>query len=96
MKQVGRALPHESAAAHVTGSAKYVDDLWMTTARVAHAWPVSSPHAHARVLEISATDAAETSGFLALLSAADVPAGTIAAGVPARVLRAIDFGSTEP
>jgi xanthine dehydrogenase large subunit len=73
MKQVGRALPHESAVAHVTGSAKYVDDLWMTTARVAHAWPVSSPHAHARVLEVSATDAAQTTGFLALLTAADVP-----------------------
>jgi xanthine dehydrogenase large subunit len=72
MKQVGRAAQHESAVLHVTGGAKYVDDLWMSSGRIAHAWPVSSPHAHARVLDIAAAEAAASSGFVALLSAADV------------------------
>jgi xanthine dehydrogenase large subunit len=72
MKQVGRAAQHESAVLHVTGGAKYVDDLWMSSGRVAHAWPVLSPHAHARVLDITAAEAAASSGFVALLSAADV------------------------
>ncbi len=72
MKQVGRALSHESALAHVTGSAKYVDELWLGRARVAHAWPVPSPHAHARVLEIASAEAERSPGFLTLLGAADV------------------------
>jgi xanthine dehydrogenase large subunit len=48
-KAVGRAMSHESAAGHVTGGAKYVDDLPGELGRVAHAWPVVAPHAHARV-----------------------------------------------
>ena len=28
MKHVGAALSHESARGHVTGEARYVDDLW--------------------------------------------------------------------
>jgi len=32
MKQVGSSRSHESARAHVTGSAKYVDDLWPSLA----------------------------------------------------------------
>jgi xanthine dehydrogenase large subunit len=73
MKQVGKAISHESAAAHVTGSAKYVDDLGTGMARLAHAWPVMSPHAHARVLSIDGDHTKTMPGFLALLTAADVP-----------------------
>jgi xanthine dehydrogenase large subunit len=71
--QVGRALPHESAAGHVTGAAAYVDDLWPRVARVAHAWPVMAPHARARVLGVDATAAMSAPGVLAVLTAADVP-----------------------
>ena len=46
---VGRAVPHESAALHVTGEALYTDDLVERTKDVLHAWPVQAPHAHARV-----------------------------------------------
>jgi xanthine dehydrogenase large subunit len=72
-RHVGQPLPHESAAGHVTGTAKYVDDLWPHVARVAHAWPVMAPHAHARVIAIETAAAASAPGVLAVLTAADVP-----------------------
>jgi len=71
--QVGRALSHESAALHVTGAARYVDDLSPTLSGLAHAWPITSPHARARVLAIDGARAATMPGFLCLLTAADVP-----------------------
>jgi xanthine dehydrogenase large subunit len=69
---VGQPISHESAHAHVTGAASYVDDLWMRTAGVAHAWPVMAPHARARVLEIDASRALREPGVLSVLTAADV------------------------
>ncbi len=70
--QVGRAHSHESAAAHVTGAAKYVDDLAGNFAGCAHAWPVIAPHVHARVMRIDGTAALRAPGVLLLLTAADV------------------------
>jgi xanthine dehydrogenase large subunit len=70
---VGKAISHESAHGHVTGAAKYVDDLVGTLANVAHTWPVVAPHAHARILSIDADDARASEGVLAVLTAADVP-----------------------
>ncbi|HEY4185270.1 MAG TPA: xanthine dehydrogenase molybdopterin binding subunit [Polyangia bacterium] len=69
---VGKPVGHEAAAAHVTGDAKYVDDLVPDTARLAHAWPVTAPHAHARVEAIEDTAALGKPGVLAVLTAADV------------------------
>ena len=46
---VGLAIPHESAALHVTGAALYTDDLVYRTKHVLHAYPVQVPHAHARI-----------------------------------------------
>ena len=45
--KVGLALPHESAALHVTGRALYTDDLLGRFPNLLHAWPVLAPHAHA-------------------------------------------------
>jgi xanthine dehydrogenase large subunit len=73
VKHVGNPISHESARAHVTGSAKYVDDLWQGMARVAHLWPVCAPHAHARVLGIDASEAMQQPGVLCVLTAGDVP-----------------------
>ncbi len=73
MKQVGRALSHESARGHVTGHAKYVDDLWPLVTGVVHLWPVNVPHAHARVLGIDTARALAAPGVLTVLTAADVP-----------------------
>jgi xanthine dehydrogenase large subunit len=72
-RSVGRALSHESAADHVTGAAKYVDDLVGDLARVAHAWPVAAQHVHARVVAIEGAGALACPGVLAMLTAADVP-----------------------
>jgi xanthine dehydrogenase large subunit len=70
--QVGQPHSHESARGHVTGAAKYVDDLAMTMGECAHAWPVTAPHMHARVMRIDGSSALKLPGVLALLTAADV------------------------
>jgi xanthine dehydrogenase large subunit len=72
-RQVGRPLSHESATLHVTGAAKYVDDLGPRTAQLCHAWPVLAPHAHARILSIDVTAALARPGVLTWLGAGDVP-----------------------
>jgi xanthine dehydrogenase large subunit len=70
---VGLPLPHESAALHVTGEALYTDDLVQRTRDVLHAWPVQSPHAHARILELRVKPAYDVPGVVRVLTAEDVP-----------------------
>jgi len=70
---VGLALPHESAALHVTGRALYTDDLVHRTPRPLHAHPVCSPHAHARVTRLDPAPAMEVDGVVRVLTAEDVP-----------------------
>ncbi len=73
MTSVGRPLPHESARGHVTGEALYTDDLAGRFPRLLHAWPVVSPHAHARVVAIDAAPALAEPGVVHVLTGADVP-----------------------
>ncbi|WP_040860353.1 xanthine dehydrogenase molybdopterin binding subunit [Nocardia niigatensis] len=77
---VGVALPHESAALHVTGSALYTDDLVYRTKDVLHAYPVQVPHAHARITAMDTAPALRVPGVVRVLTAADVP-GVNDAGV---------------
>ena len=70
----GFDLKHESAVGHVTGTSLYVDDeaqlrgdRWLTI------WPVSSPHAHARVLSIDPGEALAMPGVVRVLVAGDIP-----------------------
>ncbi len=77
---VGQAIPHESAALHVTGAALYTDDLVARTRDVLHAWPVQSPHAHARVAGLRTGPATAVPGVVRVLTADDVP-GTNDAGI---------------
>ena len=77
---VGQALPHESAALHVTGHALYTDDLVHRTHDVLHAHPVCSPHPHARVTRLDTAPALTVPGVVRVLTAADVP-GVNDAGV---------------
>jgi xanthine dehydrogenase large subunit len=70
---VGRALPHESALEHATGAALFTDDLAARLPGVLSAWPVTAPHAHARVLALDAHDARGQPGVAAVLTADDVP-----------------------
>jgi xanthine dehydrogenase large subunit len=73
MTIAGKPLPHESARGHVTGSAMYTDDLVGRFPRLLHAWPVTAPHAHARLTDLDAAPALEEKGVVTTLTAADVP-----------------------
>jgi xanthine dehydrogenase large subunit len=73
MTSVGRAIPHESAEGHVTGEARYTDDLLDRCPGALHAWPVVSNLAHAEVIAIDASLAAASPGVVKVLTAADVP-----------------------
>jgi xanthine dehydrogenase large subunit len=77
---VGVAIPHESAALHVTGTALYTDDLVLRTKDVLHAYPVQVPHAHARITALRTEPALAVPGVVRVLTAADVP-GVNDAGV---------------
>ncbi|MFI7483917.1 xanthine dehydrogenase molybdopterin binding subunit [Kocuria sp. M1R5S2] len=70
---VGLPVPHESAAAHVTGTALYTDDLAAGGRDVLHAWPVQAPHAHARLTALHTGPALGLPGVVRVLTAADVP-----------------------
>ena len=68
----GTDLKHDSAVGHVTGQALYVDD----TARrrdMLDVWPLTSPHAHARLVSIDTTEASMHPGVACVLTAKDVP-----------------------
>ncbi len=69
---VGKPLPHESAAAHVQGSARYTDDL-PRFAGMLTAWPVTAPHAHASIVSLNVTAALSVPGVVHVLTPADVP-----------------------
>ncbi|MEJ7635229.1 xanthine dehydrogenase molybdopterin binding subunit [Aeromicrobium sp.] len=78
--EVGKAIPHESAALHVTGQALYTDDLVIRTKDVLHAWPVQAPHAKARIVGMDVEPAYGVPGVVRVLTADDVP-GVNDAGV---------------
>ena len=71
-KPVGHALPHESAALHVSGAAHYLDDL-PELAGTLHAAIGQAPCAHGRLraLQLDAVRAAP--GVRAVLTAVDIP-----------------------
>jgi xanthine dehydrogenase molybdopterin binding subunit/xanthine dehydrogenase small subunit len=68
----GRMLSHESAIGHVTGAALYVDDV-ARRRDMLEVWPVTSPHAHARITSIDTSEAASLPGVACVLTAKDVP-----------------------
>jgi xanthine dehydrogenase molybdopterin binding subunit/xanthine dehydrogenase small subunit len=67
-----RAFAHESAVAHVTGRAAYVDDVAQRR-RMLTMWPVMSPHAHARLVKLDVSAALAMPGIRGVLTASDVP-----------------------
>src|SRR5688572_33439198 len=73
MTVAGKPVPHESAQAHVTGDALYTGDLAGRFPNLLHAWPVCAPHAHARVVQLSAESALEEPGVVTTVTGADVP-----------------------
>ena len=73
MKYVGTSVPHESAVAHVTGTALYTEDLVSRYPGCLYAWPVMSPHARALVIRIDASPALSEAGVITTLTATDAP-----------------------
>jgi xanthine dehydrogenase large subunit len=73
MTIAGKPLPHESARGHVTGEALYTDDLVGRFPNLLQAWPVTAPHAHARVTRLDAAPALDEPGVIATLTATDAP-----------------------
>ncbi|MCX7250202.1 MAG: xanthine dehydrogenase molybdopterin binding subunit [Burkholderiales bacterium] len=68
----GQSLPHESARAHVTGAAPFIDDL-PELAGTLHAAPILSPLAHGRLLGLDTVAALALPGLRGLVLAADIP-----------------------
>jgi xanthine dehydrogenase molybdopterin binding subunit/xanthine dehydrogenase small subunit len=66
------ALLHESARGHVTGSALYTDDEAQRRPML-EMWPVTAPHARARILSRDASAARAHPGIEAVLMAEDIP-----------------------
>jgi xanthine dehydrogenase large subunit len=73
VKVAGTHVPHESASAHVTGEALYVDDLCGRYPNLLHAWPVCAPYAHAMIAELDPSRALEEPGVTTVLTQDDVP-----------------------
>lgn len=66
------SLKHESAVGHVTGRAAYTDEQH-PPAGLLSLYPVQSPHAHARILEIDADAARRQPGVVTVITAHDIP-----------------------
>jgi xanthine dehydrogenase large subunit len=67
---IGKPLPHDTAPLHVTGVARYVDDIPLPAGALHLAFGLSSvAHGEITALDLSAVRAAE--GVVAVLSAAD-------------------------
>jgi xanthine dehydrogenase large subunit len=73
MTIAGKPVPHESARGHVTGAALYTDDLLGRFPNLLHAWPVTAPHAHARVKRVDVAPALDEPGVVTTLTAKDTP-----------------------
>jgi xanthine dehydrogenase large subunit len=66
------AVGHDSAAGHVTGAARYLDDMPNVPGTLEAAL-VLSPHAHARIRRIDASAARAACGVVAVVTACDIP-----------------------
>ena len=69
---VHAAARHDSAVGHVTGAARYLDDVPTVTGTLEAAL-VLSPHAHARICRIDLSRALAAPGVIAAITAADIP-----------------------
>jgi xanthine dehydrogenase large subunit len=69
---VHAAVRHDSAIAHVTGAARYLDDV-PTVPGTLEAALVLSPHAHARIRSVDLSACLAASGVVAAITAADIP-----------------------
>jgi len=69
---LGRSTPHESAYAHVTGKAAFIDDMPRFENEILVEF-IASPLPHARIARIVFDDALTIDGIAGVFRAADVP-----------------------
>ena len=72
MNAVASALPHDSARAHVTGTATYIDDIPEIRGTL-HGAPVMATVAHGRLNGIVASEALASPGVRGVVLARDIP-----------------------
>lgn len=65
-------LAHDSAHGHVTGAARYTDDI-PTPANCLHVYVAQSPHAHARIKAIDVEAVRGAEGVVCVLTHEDIP-----------------------
>ncbi|MFT5133400.1 MAG: xanthine dehydrogenase large subunit, partial [Gammaproteobacteria bacterium] len=68
---VGSSQPHESAHLHVSGEARYVDDIREPQGTL-YAAIACSDKAHARIISMDLSEVASAAGVVCILTAADV------------------------
>src|SRR5262249_750681 len=68
---VHAAVGHDSAVIHVTGAARYLDDVPIVSGTLEAAL-VLSPHAHARIRRVDLSAALAAPGVIAAITAADI------------------------
>ncbi len=82
---VGRKIPHESAAKHVSGEAVYIDDR-LEFPNQLHVYARLSDRPHARILSIDTSPCYEIPGVRIAITSQDVPGqldiGAVAPGDP--------------
>jgi xanthine dehydrogenase large subunit len=88
-QQVGQALPHESAHLHVSGEARYIDDLAEPKGTLYAAVGMSS-QAHARLKQIDLSKVRQAAGVVAVLTANDIPGVNHMGGAKDEPVFAID------
>jgi xanthine dehydrogenase large subunit len=69
---VSSPIAHESAVKHVTGAAKYVDDIETPTGTL-EVYIAMSMRAHARVMALDVSAVRRAHGVVAVLTTADIP-----------------------
>jgi xanthine dehydrogenase large subunit len=91
---VRAAVPHDSAAKHVSGEALYVDDL-PEPAGMLYAAVGLSIHAHAEIVRMDLDPVRAAPGVVAVVTAQDVPGsndiGPVFAGDPLFVDRVVEY-----
>ncbi|MGB0848511.1 MAG: xanthine dehydrogenase molybdopterin binding subunit [Thiolinea sp.] len=69
---IGKPIKHDSGHLHVTGSARYTDDL-PEPKNTLYAAIGLSPHAHANILSINLDKVRQAEGVVSVITAADIP-----------------------
>ena len=87
---IGAAVPRLEDERFLTGRGRFVDDLSPPNTAFAHI--VRSPHAHARIVRVDATEARAAPGVVLVLTGEDVAADHIG-GLPCEAFPALAQGS---